>query len=405
MRVRMAAFALLLSAAGVADAAAAEGKYGPGVTDTEILLGQSVPYSGPASAFGVYGKVMEAYFAMVNEHGGIHGRKIRLISLDNAFSPPKALEQTRKLVEEEGVLAEVGTLGTTPNVAIEKYLNQKKVPQLFISAGGSRFNAPREFPWTVPFYPAFDMEGRTIAAYLLKSKPSAKIAVLFQNDDYGKDFLTGVKAGLRGNEAMLVAEASYELSDPTVDSQIITLQQSGADTLLDFATPKFAAQAVRKSHEIGWSPLQFLASPANSVEAVLKPAGLDHAIGLMTTQFAKQAADPAWAGDQDMKDYLAFYKQYAPNESPNDFIGLSSYIISEGIALVLDRCGDDLTRENLLRQATHIAGMKLPMFLPGIEIRNSPEDYELYHHLRVARFDGEKWVLLDEAAAAEDSRR
>jgi branched-chain amino acid transport system substrate-binding protein len=405
MRMKMAALALILWMAGIAGAAAADKKYGPGVTDSEILLGQSVPYSGPASAFGVYGRVMEAYFAMLNERGGIHGRKIKLISLDNAFSPPKALEQTRKLVEQDGVLAEVGTVGTTPNVAIQKYLNQKRVPQLFISAGGSRFNAPKEFPWTVPFYPSFEMEGRTIAAYLLKNKPAAKIAVLYQNDDYGKDFLAGLKAGLSTKGTMLVAAASYELSDPTVDSQIVTLQQSGADTLLDFATPKFAAQAIRKSYEIGWKPLQFLASPANSVEAVLKPAGLDKAVGLMTTQFAKQAADPAWADDQDVKDYLAFYKKYLPNESPNDFIGLSSYIISEGIALVLERCGDDLTRENLLRQATHIEGIRLPMFLPGIEIKNSPEDYELYHHLRVARFDGQRWVLLDDGAASGSAQR
>ncbi|HYM02063.1 MAG TPA: ABC transporter substrate-binding protein [Stellaceae bacterium] len=395
MGMKAAAFALLVWIAGADGAGAAEKNYGPGVSDTEILLGQSVPYSGPASAFGVYGRVMQAYFTMLNDRGGIHGRKIKLISLDNAFSPPKAREQTRKLVEDDGVLAEAGTLGTTPNVAIEKYLNQKKVPQLFISAGGSRFNDPKEFPWTVPFYPSFDMEGRTIAAYLLKTKPSAKIAVLYQNDDYGKDFLTGLKTGLGDKRTMLVAEASYELSDPTVDSQIVTLQQSGADTLLDFATPKFAAQAIRKSHDIGWKPLQFVASPANSVEAVLKPVGFDIATGLMTTQFAKQAADPAWAGDQDMKDYLAFYQKYLPSESPNDFIGLSSYIISEGIALVLERCGDDLSRDNLLRQATQIEGVKLPMFLPGIEIHNSPQDYALYHELRVARFDGRQWVVLD----------
>jgi ABC-type branched-subunit amino acid transport system substrate-binding protein len=402
----MAAVAVILAMVGATGAVASEKKYGPGVSDTEIVLGQSVPYSGPASAFAVYGRVMQAYFAMINDQGGIHGRKIRLISLDNAFSPPKALEQTRRLVEEQGVLAEVGTVGTTPNVAIQKYLNQKKVPQLFISAGGSRFNAPQEFPWTVPFYPSFEIEGRTIAAYVLKNSPSAKIAVLYQNDDYGKDLLKGLKTGLGDKGAMLVAEASYELSDPTVDSQIATLQRSGADTLLDFATPKFAAQAIRRSHDIGWKPLQFLASPANSIEAVLKPAGLDKAVGLMTTQFAKQAADPAWANDKGMQDYLAFYAKYLPNESPDDFIGLSAYIISEGVRLVLERCGDDLTRDNLLRQSTHIEGVRLPMFLPGIEIRNSPEDYQLYHHLRVARFDGQKWMLLDEAAApAPQTRR
>jgi branched-chain amino acid transport system substrate-binding protein len=396
----------MLLVAGAGQGVGADKSYGPGVTDAEITIGQSVPYSGPASAFGSYGRVTAAYFEMVNQGGGINGRKIKLISLDNAFSPPKALEQTRKLVEELGVLAEVGTVGTTPNVATQKYLNQKQVPQLFISAGGSRFNDPRNFPWTVPFYPAFEMEGRIFGTYILRSKADAKIAVLYQNDDYGKDYLKGLKKRL-GEQAtaLVVAEVSYELTDPTVDSQIVTLQASGADTLVDFVTPKFAAQAIRKVHDLGWTPLQFVGSPASSVESVLKPAGTDNAIGLLTTQFAKQPGDPAWAQDQDMASYLAFLQKWAPHESPHDFVGLSGYINAEGVAMVLQRCGDELTRENLLKQAISVKSATLPMVLPGIELNNSPEDYALYHGLRLARFDGKSWALLGDAVADDGRSR
>src|SRR6266566_5575738 len=267
--------ALFLSSAGF-EAGAAEKKYGPGVTDTEIKIGQTVPYSGPASAFSSYGRVMAGYFQMLNERGGINGRKVNLISLDNAFSPPKAVEQARKLVEDDGVLAVVGTVGTVPNIAIQKYLNQNKVPHVFASAGGRRFNDPQNFPWTVPFYPAFEMEGATFGNYILKNMPNAKIAVLYQNDDYGKDYLTGLKKALGDNaKARIVAEANYELTSPTIDSQVIQLKTSGADTLIHFTTPKFAAQALKKVHELNWTPTQFLASPINSVQTVLTPAGID----------------------------------------------------------------------------------------------------------------------------------
>ena len=392
------ACSLLATASGLC----ADKKYGPGVTDSEILVGQSVAYSGPASAFGSYGRVMTAYFAMINAQGGINGRKIKLVSLDNGFSPPKALEQSRKLVEELGVLAEVGTVGTPPNVASQKYLNQAQVPQLFISAGGSRFNDPKNYPWTVPFYPGFDMEGRIFAQHILGTKPDAKIAVLYQNDDYGKNYLSGLKSGLGTKAAsLIVAEASYELSDPTIDSQIVSLQASGADALLDFATPKFAAQAIRKTHDIGWKPAQYVASPANSIESVLKPAGIETAVGLFTTQFTKQPDDPAWAKDADVANYVAFLHEWAPNESPQDFIALSGYINAEGVAMVLQRCGDDLTRENLRRQATSISGATLPMLLPGIDLNNSAEDYALYHKLSLARFDGKSWVLLGAPVSAD----
>src|SRR5258707_2546317 len=280
-------------------AVAAEKKFGPGVTDTEIKIGQTVPYSGPASAFSSYGRVMAGYFQMLNEKGGINGRKVNLISLDNAFSPPKALEQTRKLVEDDGVLADVGTVGTVPNIAIQKYLNQNKVPHVFASAEGRRFNDPQNFPWTVPSYPAFQMEGATFGKYILKNMPNAKIPVLYQNDEYGKDFLTGLKDALGTDAKKIIAEANYELTSPTIDSQVIQLKTSSADTLLHFSTPKFAAQALKKVQGLGWKPTQFLASPINSVQTVLTPAGLENVQGGLTTQLTDQTGGPAWAQDPE----------------------------------------------------------------------------------------------------------
>ena len=376
-------------------AAAAEKKYGPGVTDTEIKIGQTVPYSGPASAFASYGRVMVGYFQMLNERGGINGRKVNLLSLDNAFSPPKALEQTRKLVEDDGVLADVGTVGTVPNIAIQKYLNQNKVPQVFASAGGRRFNDPENFPWTVPTYPAFVMEGATFGKYILKNLPNAKIAVLYQNDDYGKDFLTGLKDALGSDANKIIAEANYELTYPTIDSQVIQLKTSGADTLLHFSTPKFAAQALKKVQELGWKPTQFLVSPVNSVQTVLTPAGLENVQGVLTTQFTKQAGDPAWAQDPEVVEYISFMKKWAPNDSPNDFIALSGYINAQAIALALKRCGDELTRENLLTQATSFKKDRVGMLLPGVELNNSKDDYAPYRTLRMAIFENTSWKLLD----------
>src|SRR6266478_3128082 len=370
---------------------------GPGVTDTEIKIGQTVPYSGPASAFSSYGRVMIGYFQMLNEKGGINGRKVNLISLDNAFSPPKAIEQTRKLVDDDGVLAEVGTVGTVPNVAVQKYLNQNKVPQVFISAGGRRFNDPQNFPWTVPFYPPFEMEGAIFGKFILKKMPNAKIAVLYQNDDYGKDYLNGLKTGLSSDStAKIVAEASYELSYPTVDSEVLKLKASGADTLIYFATPKFAAQAIKKSNELNWKPVQLLASPVNSIQGVLTPAGLENVQGAYTTQFTKQAGDPAWAQDPEVIEYIAFMKKWAPNDSPNDFIALSGYVNAQAIARGLQRCGDNLTRENLLVQATSFNKERVGMLLPGIELTNSKENYAPYKSLRMAVFEKTSWKLLEE---------
>ena len=380
----------------VLEALAAEKQYGPGVTDGEIKIGQTVPYSGPASAFASYGRVMAGYFQMLNEKGGINGRKVNLISLDNAFSPPKAIEQTRKLVEDDGVLAEVGTVGTVPNVATQKYLNQNKIPQVFISAGGRRFNDPKNFPWTVPSYPGFEMEGATFGNFIVNKMPNAKIAVLYQNDDYGKDYLAGLKKGLGTDSSVkIIAEASYELSDPTVDSEVIRLKASGADILIYFTTPKFAAQAIKKANELNWKPAQFLASPVNSV-SVLSAAGLENVQGAFTTQFTKQAGDPAWAEDPEVKAYVAFMKQWAPNDSSQDFIALSGYVNAEIIAHALQRCGDNLTRENLLNQATGFNKDRVDMLLPGIELTNSKEDHAPYRSLRMAVFEQRSWRLLDQ---------
>ena len=389
----------VMAVATIGDASAAEKKYGPGVSDTEIKIGQTVPYSGPASAFSSYGRVMTGYFKMVNEAGGINGRKINLISLDNAFSPPKAIEQTRKLVEDDGVLADVGTVGTTPNVAIQKYLNGAKVPHIFVSAGGRRFADPQNFPWTVPMYPGFEMEGKTFGQYILKHRPAARIAVLYQNDDYGKDFLVGLKAAL-GDKIKIVAEVAYEITEPTIDSQIVRLKDSGADTLLYFSTPKFTAQGLRKVKETGWTPLQFLASPTNSVKTVLEPAGFENAQGIMTTQFTKQAGDPAWADDPEVKEYVEFMKKWVPNDNPGDFVALSGYINVQGIVQAITKCGDDLTRENLLKQATSMKGTRLKMMLPGIQLNTTPQDYAPYEALRMAKFEGASWKLIDEAGTS-----
>ncbi len=380
----------------LAGRSAAAKTYGPGVTDSEIKLGQTVPYSGPASAFSSYGRVMTGYFKMINEAGGINGRKINLISLDNAFSPPKAIEQTRKLVEDDGVLADVGTVGTTPNVAIQKYLNGAKVPHIFVSAGGRRFADPQNFPWTVPMYPGFEMEGKTFGQYILKHKPNAKVSVLYQNDDYGKDFLTGLKAVL-GDKVKIVAEVAYEITEPTIDSQIVRLKDSGADTLLYFSTPKFTAQGLRKVKEIGWTPLQFLASPTNSVKTVLEPAGFDNAQGIITTQFTKQAGDPAWANDPEVTEYVEFMKKWVPNDNPGDFVALSGYINVQAIVHAIKQCGDDLSRENLLKQATSLKGQRYKMMLPGVQLNTTPQDYAPYESLRMAKFEGSSWKLMDES--------
>jgi ABC-type branched-subunit amino acid transport system substrate-binding protein len=380
----------------------AQKAYDPGVSDTEIKLGQSTPLSGPASAFGAgAGRAVVGYFEMLNEQGGINGRKISFTQLDNAYSAPKAIEQSRKLVEDTGVLAEVGTIGTAPNVAIQKYLNSKQVPQLFITAGGRRFNDPKNFPWTVPLYPDFETEGRVVAKYLLKSKPDARIGVLYQNDDYGKDYLRGLRAGLADKASQIVLEASYELADPTIDSQIVRLKAAGIDTMVEQSSSKAAAQSIRKVHELGWNPLHIIGGSTASVDTILKPAGLDASKGLVTTQFLKQPGDPAWANDDEVRAYKEFLKKYAPSVNPDDYSVLVAYMNVHAVELVLKNCGDQLTRENLIRHATSLHGERLPMMLPGISISTKPDDYAAFKTLRIAVFDGASWNLTGDALSAE----
>src|SRR5882724_4252319 len=343
----------------------AQKAYGPGASDTEIKLGQSTPLSGPASAFGAgAGRAVVGYFEMLNAQGGINGRKIVFTQLDNAYSAPKAVEQSRKLVEDVGILAEVGTIGTAPNVAIQKYLNSKQVPQLFITAGGRRFNDPKTFRWTVPLYPDFETEGRVVAEYISNIKPDAKIGVLYQNDDYGKDYLKGLRAGLGAKSSQIIAEVSYELADPTIDSQVVQLKAAGIDTLIEQSSAKAAAQSIRKVHELNWKPLHVIGGSTASVETILKPAGLEASKGLVTTQFLKQPGDPAWANDDEVKAYKDFLKQYAPSANPDDYSVLVAYMNVNAVTLALQKCGDRLTRDNLIRQATSLNGERLPMMLP-----------------------------------------
>ena len=368
--------------------------YGPGVTDTEIKLGQTMPYSGPASAIGASGKAQAAYFAMVNANGGVNGRKIKLISLDDGYSPPKTVEQTRKLVESENVLALFSPPGTASNAAIHKYVNAKKVPHLFIASNLMRWADPEHFPWTIQTVrPPFRLDAKFFADYILKTRPNAKIAVLYQNDDYGKDYLKGLKDAL-GDKArtMIVAESSYELTDPTVDSQIVTLKGSGADTFADFTTTKFGAQAIRKAYDIDWKPLHLVAFLASSVGAVLRPAGLEKAVGLISSAVAKDPSDPQWRDDPAVKEYLAWAKRWYPEGDPVDWLNVIGYSSAQLMVDVLKRCGDELTRENLLRQATDIKDLQLPMMLPGIKINTSPKDYLPVKQAQLMRFDGERWV-------------
>jgi ABC-type branched-subunit amino acid transport system substrate-binding protein len=393
MRNQMLLAAGLMVAIMCGPDALAQKKYGPGASDTEIKLGQTMPYSGPASAYGAIGKAEVAYFQMINEQGGINGRKINLISLDDAYSPPRAVEQVRKLVEEDEVLALFQNLGTPSNSAVHKYVNAKKVPHLFLATGATKWGDPQNFPWTIGFQPAYQTEGQIYAKYILKNKPAAKIAVLYQNDDYGKDYLKGLKDGLGDKVSMIVAEASYEVSDPTVDSQIVTLKASGADTMFTIATPKFAAQSIRKVADIGWQPLHFVNNVASSVGAVLTPAGLDKSTGLITALYLKDPLDPKWETDPGMMRWHAFMKKYMPDANLTDFNYVYGFGAAQLMTMVLKACGDDLTRENVMKQATNLKDVVLDVALPGVKYSSSPTDYFMVKQLQLARFDGKRWAL------------
>ena len=380
-----------------ASPALAEKKYDPGATDTEIKIGQTMPYSGPGSAYGTIGKAEVAYFKMINDQGGINGRKINLISLDDGYSPPRTVEQIRKLVEENEVLFTFQNLGTAHNTAIQKYLNAKKVPQLFVATGATKWGDPKNFPWTMGWQPNYQTEAHIYAQYLLKNKPGAKIAVLFQNDDYGKDYLKGIHDGLdKEAEKMVVKEVSYEATDPTADSQIVTLQGSGADTFFIFATPKFAAQAIRKAYDIGWRPLAFVNNVSASVAAVLEPAGLEKSKGLITALYYKDPNDPQWANDPAVMDWLAWMRKYYPDGNVGDGANVYGYAAAQTLVQVLKQCGDDLTRENVMRQAANLRNFEVRVLLPGIRITTSPTDFYPIEQVQLARFDGKRWVLLGE---------
>ena len=374
----------------------AQKKYGPGATDTEIKIGQTFPYSGPTSVYSTIAKTEAAYFAKINAEGGINGRKINFISLDDGYSPPKTVEQARKLVEQEEVLLIFGSLGTATNTAIHKYMNARKVPHIMLATAALKWDDPTNFPWSMALVPSQRADTPGFAAYLHKVKPDAKVAVLYQNDDYGKDYAKMLRKELGERAAkMIVAEASYEVTDPTVDSQLIALKDSGADVLFSFVTPKFAAMSIRKVYDLGWRPLHFVPTNASSVEVVLKPAGLEKAVGLISAAFVKDPSDPDWKNDPATKNYVAFMQRYYPEADPLDTQNVVGYMSAEAVTQVLRQCGDDLTRENVMRQAANLKDVELPMLLPGIRLNTSPTDYTPIKQMKLRRFDGRTWVRLD----------
>ncbi len=377
-----------------ASSAYAQKKYDPGATDTEIKIGQTVPFSGPASAYATIGKTQAAYFKMINDQGGVNGRKLNLIQYDDAYSPPKTVEQVRKLVEGDEVLLTFQLVGTPPNAAVQKYLNQKKVPQLFAATGASRFTDPKNFPWTMGFNPNYQSEGRIYGKYILANYPNAKIGVLFQNDDLGRDYVTGLKEGL-GDKAktMIVGETSYELTDPTIDSQIVKLKSLGADLLYDASTPKFAAQAIKKVADLGWKPVHILDINATSVGAVMKPAGLENSKGVISTNYGKDPLDPAWKDDAGMKKYFEFMAKYYPDGDKDSSFNTYGYSTAQLMVHVLKECGDNLTRENVMKQATSLKNVQLDLSLPGIVGSTSPTDYRVNKQLQMMKFDGQRWEL------------
>ena len=382
------------AAAFAARVSSARADNAPGVTDAEIKIGQTMPYSGPASAYGVIGRTEAAYFKMINEQGGINGRKINLVSLDDGYSPPKTVEQVRRLVEQEQVAFLFNTLGTAPNAAIRQYLNDNKVPQLFVSTGASMFSDPKHFPWTMGFNPNYQTEAHIYGKYILATKPDAKISVLYQNDGFGKDYLIGLKEALGADRAgMIVKEASYETSEPTIDSQIVTLQGSGADLIVIGATPKFGAQAIRKTFDLGWTPVRIVSNVSSSVNAALKPAGLEKSKGLITATYGKDPNDPRWKDDPGLKAWKDFTTKYM---SPTEFTDLNAvygFGAAATMVQVLKQCGNDLSRENIMRQAANIKDLVLPMGLPGAAINTSPDDYSPIRQMQLSMFNGESWEL------------
>lgn len=402
MQVRIPAL-LAAVALAVTLPATAQKKYDPGASDTEIKLGQTVAYSGPGSAYSMVGRMSVAYFKMLNEtQGGINGRKLNLISLDDAYTPPKTVEATRRLVESDQVLAMVNSMGTAMQVSVQKYLNQKKVPQLLFYASSPGLHDAKVTPYTVPWSFAYNIEGGIYGKHLLQARPEAKVAVLYQNDDVGRSYLKGFRDALGPKAAtMIVKEASQEVSDPTVDSQVLQLRASGADTLLVFTSNKAGAQAIRKVASIGWKPYFIVAYVSSSITGVLTPAGLDNSVGLVSASWFKTPSDPRWDNDKAMQDYLAFFKKYLPNDNPGDTTSVYTYMGAQLAALALERCGDNLTRDNLLKQIQNLKDIELGMLLPGMKVNYRPDDYYPIRQAQLVQFDGKSWKPLGDLVTLE----
>ena len=392
-----AAFAVI---AATSTGALAQKKYDTGATDTEIKIGNIMPYSGPASAYGIIGKTQAAYFAKINAEGGINGRKINFVSYDDGYSPPKAVEQARKLVESDEVLFIFNSLGTPSNSAIQKYMNEKKVPQLFVATGATKWDDPKNFPWTMGWQPNYQSEGRIFAQYILKNHPDGKIGILYQNDDYGKDYVKGLKDGLAG-KMTIISELPYEAADPTVDSQMVSLKAFGADIFYNVTTPKFAAQAIKKMAEIGWKPLHLLNNVSASVGSVIKPAGFEASQGIISANYAKDPTDPQWKDDKAMKEWHAFLDKYYPDADRKDGSVIFGYNVSQTLVQILKQCGDDLTRENVMKQAASLKNFELGLLLPGIKINTSPTDFAPLSSMQLMRFKGESWELFGEIISAD----
>ena len=397
----IAAFSTTIIAFATTGSALAQKKYDTGASDTEIRIGNIMPYSGPASAYGVIGKTEAAYFNKINAEGGINGRKINFISYDDSYSPPKAVEQARKLVESDEVLLLFNPLGTPSNTAIQKYLNARKVPQLFVATGATKWNDPKEFPWTMGWQPSYQSEARIYAKYLMKEKPDARIAVLYQNDDFGKDYLKGLKDGLGAKASMILAEESYETSEPTIDNHIVKLRATGADVFLSITTPKFAAQAIKKMAEIEWKPLHIVSNVSASVGSVIKPAGFENSQGILSAAYAKDGADPQWDTDPGMMKFLAFLAKYDPDANKLDGSVVYGYGAAQTMVKVLEMCGDNLTRENIMKQSASLKDFAPDTLLPGIKINTAPNDFAPLKQLRMMRFKGEKWELFGDIISAE----
>ena len=400
MKLRLAPLAVLVAA--LATPAVAQKKYDPGASDTEIKIGNTNPYSGPASAYGTIGKSIAAYFKMINDAGGINGRKINFLSYDDGYSPPKTVEMARKLVEQDQVLFLFQTLGTPSNTAIHKYMNMKKVPQMHVATGATKWNDPKNHQWTMGWQPNYQDEGKIYARHILETKPNGKIAILYQNDDYGKDYLKGFKDGLGAKNAkMIVAEASYEVAEPTVDSQIVQLKASGADILFNIATPKFAAQAIRKVYDLGWKPVHYVNNVSASIGSVLTPAGLDKSVGVITTSYVKDVLDPEWANDPGVTKFKEFMKKYYPDGNVVDSSNIYGYTVARTIEQVLRQCGDNLTRDNVMKQAANVKGLKLDTLIPGIDIRTGPDDYAPIQAVQLQRFNGQRYERFGKVLSSE----